>query len=214
MSIIVDFVTVGPFQENSFIVWQEESRSAFLIDPGDEPEKIIRKINELNVDPQLILNTHAHLDHVGGVKKIKDTFSIPFYIHCEEKRILEHYPDMCRMFGMIPGETPEVDYWISGEGEFDFEGMKLEYIETPGHTPGGTTFVLDGHCFCGDTLFAGSIGRTDLPGGNYNTLMDSILKLKNKLDPECVIHPGHGETTTMKHELIHNPFLTSIINQN
>ena len=210
MNIAVDFITVGPFHENTFIIWEKESHSAFLIDPGDEPDRVISKIKTLDLDPVAIINTHAHLDHVGAVSKIKDEFSIPFYLHKNENQILEHYPEMCRMFGIQPNEIPTVNHWISGDGEMKFNDFNITYLETPGHTPGGTTYMIDGHCFCGDTLFAGSIGRTDLPGGDYTTLMNSLEKLKDKLNHDWVIHPGHGPNTSMRNELKHNPFLDSI----
>ena len=212
LNINVDSITVGPFQENTFILWEKELRSALLIDPGDDPDEIISKIRTLDLVPVAIINTHAHLDHVGAVSKIKDKFSIPFYLHKDEKQILEHYPEMCRMFGMKPYEIPTVDNWISGDGEIKFDNLKVTYLETPGHTPGGTTYMIDGHCFCGDTLFYGSIGRTDLSGGNFTTLMNSLGKLKNKLNHDWVIHPGHGPDTSMRHELKHNPFLDSFNN--
>ncbi|MDP6685036.1 MAG: MBL fold metallo-hydrolase [Candidatus Marinimicrobia bacterium] len=207
MNIAVDFITVGPFQENTFILWDKESNSALLVDPGDEPGEIISKIKRLDLDPVGIINTHAHLDHVGAVSKIKEEYSIPFYLNKNEKQILEHYPEMCRMFGINPNKIPTVDHWISGDGEMKIDDFIITYLETPGHTPGGTTYMIDGHCFCGDSLFAGSIGRTDLPGGNFTTLMNSLEKLKDELNHDWVIHPGHGPKTSMRYELKHNPFL-------
>ena len=212
MNISIDSVTVGPFHENTFISWDKESRSALLIDPGDEPYRIISKIRTLELTPIAIINTLAHLDLVGAVSKIKEEFSIPFYLHKNESQILEHYPEMCRMFGIKHYEIPSVEHWISGDGEIKLDNFKITYLETPGHTPGGTTYMIDGHCFSGDTLFAGSIGRTDLPGGNYTTLMNSLRKLINKLNHDWVIHPGHGPNTSMRHELKHNPFLDSFNN--
>ena len=212
MSIIVDSITVGPFQENTFILWEKGLRSALLVDPGDEPCRIISKIKTQELTPLAIINTHAHLDHIGAVSKIKEEFSIPFYLHKNEKIILEHYPEMCSMFGIQSYEIPYVDHWISGNGEMKFDDFNITYLETPGHTPGGIAYMIDGHCFTGDTLFAGSIGRTDLPGGNYNTLMKSLRKLKNKLNHDWVIHPGHGPDTSMRYELKHNPFLDSFKN--
>ena len=210
MSIIVDFVTVGPFKENSFILWEEETSVAILIDPGDEPEVIISKIEFLKVTPLAILNSHAHLEHIGAVSKIKNEYSIPFYLHKKENKILEHYPEMCSMFGITSYDTPIVDHWITGDGEIKFNSFNIQYFETPGHTPGGTSYIINDMCFCGDTLFSGSIGRTDLPGGDYSTLIRSIKKMKLKLSPNWPIFPGHGPSTTMGEELIHNPFLTSL----
>ena len=141
--------------------------------------------------------------------KIKEEYSIPFYLNKNEKQILEHYPEMCRMFGINPNKIPTVDHWISGDGEMKIDDFNITYLETPGHTPGGTTYMIDGHCFCGDTLFSGSIGRTDFPGGNFTTLMNSLEKLKDELNHDWVIHPGHGPKTSMRYELKHNPFLDS-----
>ena len=210
MSIVIDYVTVGPFQENTFFVWNKNSHSVLLIDPGDDPDTILLKIKSLSLNPVGIINTHAHLDHVGAVAVIKDEFSVPFYLHQAEKQILEHYPDMCSMFGIKARKVPKVDHWINGDCDIQIEEFTITCIETPGHTPGGTTFLIEENCFCGDTLFAGSIGRTDLPGGNYTTLMESLKKMKNRLNHDWNIFPGHGPKTTMKNELYNNPFLVSI----
>ena len=164
----------------------------------------------LKIRPLAIFCTHAHLDHIGAISKIKEEYKIPFYLNNKEKIILDHYPEMCRMFNVTKNETPRVNHWLEGDGIVQLNDINIQYFETPGHTPGGTSFIIGEICFCGDTLFAGAIGRTDFPGGDYSTLIESIVKIKNRIGSNWLIYPGHGPATTMIQELDNNPFLSII----
>ena len=203
-------ITAGPFQENGYIVHSEGNSNCFIIDPGDNPEQFIHTIEENGLTPMAIINTHGHIDHVHAVQPIKNHFSIPFYIHQEEIFIVDHYPTGCSMYGMIPNDKPEVDRWLNEESELELGVYKIKIVHTPGHTPGGLCYIINGDIFTGDTLFKGSIGRTDFPGGDFNTLMQSLKKLINEIPGETKVHSGHGFSTTMEEEIRSNPFLAEL----
>ena len=212
MNLYIKTIVTGPFQENSYLLTDKLSKKCVLIDPGDEAQKIINFINEKNIIPIAIINTHAHLDHIGAISEIKAVYSIPFYLHIEEKPILDSYLVSCRMFGMKPAESPSVDEWLNASGELLIGPFKFLIIETPGHTPGGCSFLIDDIIFVGDTLFQGSIGRTDLPGGDRKILDKSLIKLINKLNPKTTVYSGHGPSTSIGFEKINNPFLIQLQN--
>ena len=210
MKLTIERVTTGPFQENSYLVRQDLSLSCLVIDPGDDPEKIIHLIDQYNLDPIAIINTHAHLDHIGGVSEIKSHYQVPFYLHSDEKSVLDGYERDCAFFGMIPKKTPKVDHWFENE-ELKLGDFEIKLLETPGHTPGGTCIIIKNHVFTGDTIFAGSVGRTDLPGGDWDTLCNSLVKLMSEIPTDYILHPGHGSNTTLNQEMAQNPFLIPLL---
>ena len=212
MNLYIKTIVTGPFQENSYLLIDNLSNKCVLIDPGDEAQKIINYINENHIIPIAIINTHAHLDHIGAISEIKAEYSIPFYLHTEEKPILDSYLISCRMFGVKPAQSPSVDVWLNAIGELLIGPFKFLIIETPGHTPGGCSFLIDDVIFVGDTLFQGSIGRTDLPGGDRKILDKSLIKLINKLNPKTAVYSGHGPSTSIGFEKINNPFLIQLQN--
>jgi glyoxylase-like metal-dependent hydrolase (beta-lactamase superfamily II) len=184
-----------------------------LIDPGDEDQKIIQVLEENNLQPIAIINTHAHLDHIGAVAEIKERYTIPFYLHIAEKPVLESYPIATRMFGLQEKETPSVDKWIESGGPLKIGPFAFSIIETPGHTPGGCSYVIEDCVFVGDTLFQGSIGRTDLPGGDWPTLENSLVNLMTSLDLDIKVYSGHGPATSLRIEKEQNPFLIPLKNR-
>ncbi len=210
MKINIHKITAGPFQENGYIVHSDDNLECIIIDPGDNPELYIKEIEKNNLNPIAILNTHGHIDHIHAVQPLKDHFSIPFYIHTNEKIIIDHYPQGCLMYGMIPNEKPVVDYWLINEDSITVGDYNLEIINTPGHTPGGVCYQINGDIFTGDTLFKNSIGRTDFPGGDYNTLMDSLKLLIKKVPGNVQVHSGHGSSTIIENEVLSNPFLMEL----
>jgi glyoxylase-like metal-dependent hydrolase (beta-lactamase superfamily II) len=213
LNLSIKTIVTGPFQENSYLLIEKLSNKCVLIDPGDEAKKIINYINEKNILPIAIINTHAHLDHIGAISEIKEKYSIPFYLHVEEKPILDSYSLTCRMFGIKPAKSPSVDEWFHSSGELLIEPFKFLIIETPGHTPGGCSFLINNSIFVGDTLFQGSIGRTDLPGGDRKILNKSLIKLIKKLSPKTTVYSGHGPVTSIGIEKINNPFLIPLQNK-
>ncbi|MBT3299779.1 MAG: MBL fold metallo-hydrolase [Candidatus Marinimicrobia bacterium] len=203
---VLSLVT-GPFQENAFLAWNDSDPNCIIIDPGDDSEKIIQEIETHNLKPIAIVNTHAHLDHIGAVDSLKDHYQIPFYLHQDESDILENFNISRQFYGLSPQAVPKVDFWFGDEEELSFGKIQIGLFKTPGHTPGGTCLIIDGHVFTGDTLFHRSIGRTDLPGGDFETLHSSLKKLVLEIPDTFILHPGHGPDTTLAVEKLENPYL-------
>jgi len=210
LKLQVHSLITGPFQENSYILSEMLSKDCILIDPGDEAEKICYFIDSNEFNPIAIINTHAHLDHIGAVQEIRNKYNIPFYLHYLEKPILESYPMSCRMFGIEAKKIPTVDNWIQEGGELNIGAFKFSIIETPGHTPGGCCLLIEKCIFVGDTLFHGSVGRTDLPGGDWDMLEESLLYLVENVKSDVTVYPGHGIETNLRIEKEKNPFLISL----
>ncbi len=197
----------GVYAANCYLVYEENNREAIIIDPGGDADDIIAKVEELGLDAKYIILTHGHGDHIAGVEAIKDRFNIPVAIHKKDKDILE---DSDRNFSstMAMGAVEVVADILLEEGDrIEFGGLIGKIIHTPGHTPGGITINIENCLFTGDTLFAGSIGRTDFPGGSFEDIINSI---KDKLliyPDETLVYPGHGVSSTIKGEKDNNPFL-------
>jgi len=213
LKLSIKTIVTGPFQENTYLLIDKLSDKCILLDPGDEGQKIINYINENNLIPIAIINTHAHLDHIGAIAEIKEKYLIPFYLHVDEKPILDSFPIACRIYGINKRETPSVDKWINSSGDLVIGPFKLLIIETPGHTPGGCSYLIKDVIFVGDTLFKGSIGRTDLPGGDSKVLEQSLIKLMKTLNPKTKVYSGHGPLTSIIAEKTNNPFLIPLQNQ-
>jgi glyoxylase-like metal-dependent hydrolase (beta-lactamase superfamily II) len=208
MPLKYETLVVGPFQENCFLIWDDETLKGVFIDPGDEAERLVRTARSLNLEIEGIYNTHAHLDHAGAVAEVKEMLGIPFALHPEERPLLDHMSQQAQMFGLPPVEAPSVDQELHHGDKLVLAGHEASVLHTPGHSPGGVCFSFDGVVVVGDTLFAGSIGRTDLPGGSYEQLIDSIKKHLLVLDDNTVVLNGHGPSTSIGVEREYNPFLT------
>ena len=195
----------GPFQQNAYVIWN--STHSFVIDPGGDSDRIIDVIKSNNLSPSAILNTHAHLDHIGAISTLIQFGQYPFYLHKDEIKLLNAANEYTIMFGIPNIHIPTVDNIIDESSMLCFSGYEIEVIETPGHTAGGVSYLIDGHLFTGDTLFFGSIGRTDLPGGNLDTLLNSINTKLMGLEESIIIHSGHGKDTSIGIEKKTNPFL-------
>ena len=201
---------VGPFQTNAFFLRKKDSDEVIFVDPGDEADHLIEVVESRGWKPVAILNTHAHIDHMGAVQGMKARFSIPFYLHRSELPVLENTPKSARNWGIPVPEVPEVDHLVEDNETLDLAGLTLKVLFTPGHTPGGASYLTDGRVFGGDCLFFDSIGRTDFPGGNTRTLMDSLRSRFLSLPDDTLVHCGHGPDTTIGREREHNPFLTAV----
>ena len=206
---IVACVTVGAFEENCYLYACPKTREAVIIDPGDEAERILETIRELAIVPKYILNTHGHIDHICAIDAVSAVYPVPLAIHPAD---VPMYTDelVARMFGQeAPLVKRKPDILLKEGDTISFGTLKLEVIHTPGHTPGVVCFISRPYCvFSGDTLFYRSIGRTDLPGGDYGQIITSIRKKLYSLDDDLVVFPGHGPQTTIMEEKYENPFVT------
>ena len=201
--------TVGAFQENCYLVRADGADKALLIDPGDEAPKLQSALDELGVTPEAILLTHTHIDHIGAVAPIATATGAPVYCPRNELAVLAN---PARFF---PPEWGTVEPWdaeqpLDGGERLQLAGLDIEVVQTPGHSPGHVTYVIDGALFSGDVLFQGSIGRTDLPGADHGTLMASIAGLLERFDDDTTVHPGHMGLTTLGRERATNPFLQAL----
>lgn len=209
--MLVERITVGPLQVNCYLVAYPETLEAIIIDPGDEPHRISARIRELGLKPLRIVNTHCHFDHVLGVQALKEEYGIPFWIPRGEEELLAQAPRLAaEWLGRPLAGPPEVDAVISEGQNIAPPGLSLVVYEAPGHSPNGCVFIGEGVCFSGDVVFAGSIGRYDLPGADFNALMRSIRRIFLPLPDETVIYPGHGPPTTMRQERMWNPFIQAL----
>lgn len=201
--------TVGPLQENCYLVRREGSDRALLIDPGDEAQKLQGAMEQLAVEPEAILLTHTHFDHIGAVAPLARATGAPVYCPRDELPVLA---DPSAFFGAMfgPVEGWEAEHAIDGGQRLQLAGFDVDVVATPGHSPGHVTFVIDGALFSGDVLFQGSIGRTDLPGADHETLMESIAGLLERFDDDTKVHPGHMGLTTLGRERATNPFLQAL----
>jgi glyoxylase-like metal-dependent hydrolase (beta-lactamase superfamily II) len=202
-------LTVGPFQENCYVVGDEATGNGALIDPGDEGARIAAAVERTNLDISKIILTHAHIDHVGAVVDLVKEYSCPVFAHEDSKPMLEQLPMQAVMMGMKFGEILKIDKFIEDEEIVEVGGLRLRSLYTPGHSPGHLAFYIEGEgvVIAGDALFAGSVGRVDLPGGDGPTLLKSIEDRLLTLPDDTAVHPGHGPDTTISRERETNPFL-------
>jgi glyoxylase-like metal-dependent hydrolase (beta-lactamase superfamily II) len=188
----------------------EDTKVAAIIDPGDNADAIIKAIDEEGLSPGFIINTHAHFDHIGGVKAIQEHFKIDFFLHKEDLFLVENASEQATAFGLSPIPKPDVNKFVNNGDKISLGNKVINVIYTPGHSPGGVCYHIDNNVFVGDTMFAGSIGRTDIPGGSYETLINSIKERLFPLGDSTIVYPGHGPSTTIENEREHNPFLTEL----
>lgn len=212
MGAEVRMFTVGPVQENCFLFRREGEKDALLVDPGDEAPKLLGVIEELGLDVKAILLTHCHFDHVGAVAPVAAATGAPVYCPELEREVLANVMDYVPWPGFGPFESYEADELVKGGETLELAGMSLDVVFTPGHSPGHVTYVEREHglMFSGDVLFQGSVGRTDLPGGDWTVLAASIKDLLDRYPDETRVHPGHMGVTTLGAERATNPFLQGL----
>lgn len=207
--MILEKITVGPFQENCYVLGDEATGEGALVDPGDEAARIALTVEQTGLEIGRILLTHAHIDHIGAVAQLSEEYACPVLIHAEAEPMLQQAPTQAMMMGLKFGRVPNVDRHIEDEEILEVGGLSLRSLYTPGHAPGHLAFYIEseGVVLAGDALFAGSVGRVDLPGGSMEVLMKSIRERLLTLPDETVVHPGHGPETTIGNEKVYNPFL-------
>jgi glyoxylase-like metal-dependent hydrolase (beta-lactamase superfamily II) len=205
--MIIKKLAVGPIMANCFIVGCRETREAAVIDPGDEANRILLALAEAKLTVKHIINTHGHFDHVGANKRMKAATGAPILIHALDAPMLSTLSRSAAAWGMSAEDSPSPDRTIDEGDVIRFGSISFQVIHTPGHTLGGVSLLADGCLFVGDTLFAGSVGRTDFPGGDFDTLRSSIQKKLFTLGDEVKVFTGHGPETTIGEEKRHNPFV-------
>lgn len=197
-------VVAGVYAANCYLVYKDDR--GFVIDPGGHADKIIKNIEEIGFSPEFILLTHGHCDHIAGAEELRDKYNIPILIHQEDAKMLVD-KDLS-----LASSMPSANVAFEADGTFKDgdilyeDDFNVEVIHTPGHTAGCSCFIVDDDLFTGDTLFAGNIGRTDLPTASSQDMKDSLKKIRS-LDDDLIVHPGHGAESTMKNEKKINPYL-------
>jgi glyoxylase-like metal-dependent hydrolase (beta-lactamase superfamily II) len=196
---------VGPLQENTYLLVGEDGRGA-IVDPGDEPERILAEVHRVGLKPEAILLTHAHFDHVGAVAPLVEALGLPVYLHPADLPLYQSAAQSAARWGLYIPQPPEPTLPLA-EGQTLDLGLGLEVLFLPGHAPGHVGFYRPGHLISGDVLFRGGIGRYDLPGSDPQKLFASLQKL-TELPPDTVVYPGHGPKTTIAEERASNPYLS------
>ena len=207
--IIVETIPVGPLQCNCTILGDVVSRKAIVVDPGGDAEILLERLVELDLQVERIIHTHAHLDHFLASGKMKEATGAKLALHREDLFLWDMLEDQCRMFGIPFEPPPPPDQWLENEEEIDLNDLQGKALHTPGHTPGSMCFLFESQklLIAGDTLFQGSIGRTDLWGGDFKKIEKSIQEKLYTLDEETSVITGHGESTSIGHEMRANSFV-------
>jgi hydroxyacylglutathione hydrolase len=213
--MIIETRAVPPFQKNGYVVACETTGEAVLIDPGDEVDMLLDVIARRPLKVRSILLTHAHVDHVTGVSRAKRALQVPVYLHRDDQFLYDAAPQQAAFFGLHCDALPDIDRYYDLSETLSFGVYEVSIHHTPGHCPGGVCLAIGGEgskkedLFVGDTLFAGSIGRTDLPGGDHPTLIRSITQVLFAFGDAARVYSGHGPQTTIGQERRANPFLKS-----
>ena len=205
--MIVKQYIAGPIDANNYLVADEKSKEAVLIDCSEHVQKILDDVKELGLKVKYILLTHGHFDHVMGVNSMKEALGAKVLINQKDEKQLEMTQTILKTFGIFVEKNPEYDKYIDKNTELKIGDIPIKIFETPGHTEGGLCYLIDGKLFSGDTLFRNYVGRTDLPGGNYAKLENSIKNVLYKLPEETEVFPGHNELTTIGYEKKHNEII-------
>jgi len=198
-------IKVGPWETNCYLVTPKGGEESMIIDPGAEPERILSQVRGLNV--RYIINTHGHSDHIGANRAIKEVSGAKILIHRDDASMLTYPRENLSLLWSQEITSPPADRLLEGGEKIRLDGISWKVIHTPGHSPGGISLLGDNWLFSGDTLFARSVGRTDLPGSSWEVLLESIRKNFLTLDDHVIVYPGHGPSTTIGEERRWNPFL-------
>ena len=205
----IDWRTVGAFQENSYLVVDPAARRAVLVDPGAEPEQLIEMVRASGAGLDAIWLTHAHIDHIGAIAEIKRSWDVPIYLHPADRPLYDRGAMQAAVYGVPFEQPPPPDYELAEGDSLSVGSLQFDIMHMPGHAPGHVVFVGNGHMLGGDLLFAGSIGRTDLPLSDPDRMIESLERVA-ALPDETTVYPGHGPPTSIGRERDSNPFLTGV----
>ncbi len=209
MNLVVDRFELGPIGTNCYVVRASRAAGeAVVIDPGGDAPQLQLELDRLGTGCAAILITHGHWDHLGGVAELAEGTGAPVFMAEDERALLENLPDLVPPG--VPARAYTADTLLKGDETLELAGITFETLRVPGHSPGHLAFYADGSLFSGDVLFAGSVGRTDIPGADPDALVESLRMLTERFPPETVIYSGHGPPTTLGAELDRNPFLAPL----
>ena len=197
---------VGPLQTNCYIVWKDDTKNCIVIDPGAEGDKILLECARLRLTIKYVFLTHGHVDHIGAARFIAESTGAETFAHSGDAMLFKTATVQAPLFGMKPFKAPKITKYVEDGEEINLDGILFRVAHTPGHSPGSISLITDGATFVGDLIFMDSIGRTDLPGGSFDTLIRSVEEKIFTLPDETVIYPGHGMDTTVGREKRMNPF--------
>ncbi|MCK4620628.1 MAG: MBL fold metallo-hydrolase [Desulfuromonadales bacterium] len=206
--MILESLPTGPLQVNCYIVGCDITHQAVVIDPGGDVEQILGVLKKHDLALPMVINTHGHFDHVGGNRQLIEATGAELLLHQADSSLLELANEHAAIYGLTSETSPAPQRLLVGGERLQLGELQIDVLHTPGHTPGGICLRIADQVIVGDTLFAGSIGRTDLPGGDHQQLIDSIREQLLPLPDETVVHPGHGPATTIGQEKLYNPFLS------
>lgn len=201
----IETMVVGPLEVNCYILY-DDTKEAVVIDPGDDGANILAKLESLGLTLKAVVNTHGHFDHIGANRFLKEKTGANLMVHSDDVEYLQHADMAASAFGLEAEPAPDPDVQLKEGDTVEAGGFTLEVIHTPGHSPGGISLLYDHSLFTGDTLFAGSVGRTDLVGGSHEQLLEAVTTKLFKLGESVAIYPGHGPSSTIGQEKRSNPF--------
>lgn len=200
-------MSVGPLQVNCFIVACGKTKQAMVVDPGEEGPRILHVAEREGLQVVKVVNTHGHFDHIGANQQVVDATGAELLIHKDDLPILQNARNHAQVYGLSVSASPEPDRLLKEGDEVSIGELAFKVFHVPGHSPGGICLLGEGHLFVGDVLFSGSIGRTDLPGGDFDSLVEGVREKLFSLPEDTVVHPGHGPDTTIGRERAYNPFV-------
>ena len=206
-NLAIESRAVEPFFKNGYLLTCTGTGHTAYIDPGDEAPQLLEYLRERELELVSIVNTHGHMDHICGVKVVKEEWDVPVYIHEEDEFLYNALSRQAEWFGMSYPDAPPIDYYLSSSQQLTLGDLSISIRHTPGHSPGSVSLIVEEHVFCGDLIFAGSVGRTDLPKGSMEVLLKSIQDKILPLGDHYQLHPGHGPSTTVGREKESNPYL-------
>ena len=206
-NLLVHQLSVGPLQVNCFVVACQRTREAMVIDPGEDGPRILQLAESNGYQVKQIVNTHGHFDHIGANQPVKDETGADLMMHEADLPLLQNARNHAQAYGLTVSPSPDPDKFLNEGDVFSVGEQSFSVFHVPGHSPGSICLLSDGHLFVGDVLFAGSVGRTDLPGGDFDALVEGVREKLFRLPADTIVHPGHGPDTTIGREKQMNPFV-------